>query len=319
MSNLNPKVMKLFGGEGKEIVSIAFSSDGTKIAFGHHDGIVTIYSLLTGKFIELYLLNEDENKDVTSIQFSPDNNILASSYANGIISLWPTNGNKEPIHILKGYGIMYSVAFHPNGKILVSGSDGEYTDENNLTSILQLWSVKEGKLIGKLNQEHGVYSLSFNPSGNILAVGSLNNEISFWRFENGIFLLEKRLKEHTEHVATVAFSPDGKILASGSDDKTVKIWYVDEGVNIFTIDGFDEDVVSVTFSPDGKSIVCCSSNNYCGDTPNNGTLKIYSKDTYELINTFKYGSAGFYSVKFSPNGKILAIATTDGICLLECI
>ena len=317
MSKSNPQVMKLFGSEGKIIHSIAFSSDGTKIAFGHNDGIVTIYSLLTGKFIELYLLNEDENIDVTSIQFSPDDNILASSYANGKIPLWHTNGNKEPIHILNGYGIMYSVAFNSNGEILVSGSDGEYIDKNGLTSILQLWSVKDGQLIGKLNQEHSVYSLSFNPSGNILAVGSLNNEISFWRFENGISL-EKTLKGHTQQVATVDFSPDGKILASGSDDKTVKIWSVD-GVNIFTIDGFDEDVVSVTFSPDGKNIVCCSSNNYCGDTPNNGMLKIYSTDTYQLINTFKYGSTGFYSVKFSPNGKILAIATTNGICLLKCI
>jgi WD40 repeat protein len=69
---------------------------------------------------------------------------------------------------------VYSVAFHPGGRILASGS----TD-----GTVKLWDVASGKNTATLRgHTDRVFSVAFSPDGRILATGAgrMDNSIKLW-------------------------------------------------------------------------------------------------------------------------------------------
>ena len=83
----------------------------------------------------------------------------------------------------------------------------------------------------------------------------------------------RTLRGHTSFARAVAFSPDGKLLATGAADHTVKLWDVAAG----------------------------------------NLLRTLSSDGYTLTNLFPSRSEPykFWSVAFSPDGKLLATGSDD--------
>jgi WD40 repeat protein len=98
--------------------------------------------------------------------------------------------------IWKAGGPVQSVAFHPDGKQLVSGSD-DHT--------IQLWDAKTGQPIGLPWKGHRdrVMSVAFTHSGKPIG--------SPWT-------------KDTNGVISVAFSPMGTRVVSGSDYHTLRLW-----------------------------------------------------------------------------------------------
>ena len=98
---------------------------------------------------------------------------------------------------------VYSVAFSPDGKTIVSGSRDE---------TIKVW-------------DSGVSALTHPPTLNpnltapVLAAASLE-------------LKAEKQSAHSSSVRSVAFSPDGNTIVSGSSDKTIKVW--DAGVSALT-------------------------------------------------------------------------------------
>src|SRR5688572_5069652 len=119
-------------------------------------------------------------------------------------------------------GIVYSVAFSPDGKTLASGS-GDKT--------IRLWEVNTGRLIRALSGHGGtVRSVAFSPDGKMIASGSEDKTIKLWQVSTGKHI--RLFNGHTGNVYSVAFSPDGKTLASSSEegnDSALRLWDVNTG------------------------------------------------------------------------------------------
>ena len=90
-------------------------------------------------------------------------------------------------------GMIYSVAFSPDGATIVSGS-------RDMT--IKVWDA--GTLA------HCIGSLSPRLSTPALATASLE-------------LKAEKQSAHSDYVRSVAFSPDGTTIVSGSDDQTIKV------------------------------------------------------------------------------------------------
>lgn len=109
------------------------------------------------------------------------------------------------------------VTFNPNGtQIAVATNDG---DIYLLTRADALWKVQ----VNVIRSQNRVYSLAFDPSGQLLASGHGDARVRLWDVTTGQAIGEPRVA-HTSAVLSVGFSPDGVWLASGSRDGSVILW-----------------------------------------------------------------------------------------------
>ena len=179
-----------------------------------------------------------------AVAFSPDGQILAMNEDNNI-AFWNADTGQR-LHELSGHKEeVTSLAFSPDGKILISGS---------YDRTISLWNVRERKQFGTLEgHTSAVYTVAFSPDGQYIASGDKDHKIILWPLYNDSS--PQILTGHSQEVFSVAFSADSKILASGSADGKIKMWRVSTGELIETLpEQHYRGVTSVAFSPDGRHI-----------------------------------------------------------------
>ncbi|MEM7552540.1 MAG: NB-ARC domain-containing protein [Cyanobacteria bacterium P01_A01_bin.84] len=220
--------------EGREIWSVAFSSDGKTIAAGC-DGM-SIPNDIDHQQVRLWNVKDKSEKilvghdiSVNSVAFSPDGSTLVSGSTDATMKLWDVSTSQLlqtfPEHQEQGVAI-YGVSFSPDGqKIANSSFDGS----------IRIWDVQTGKCIQVFPVDNRpVSAIAFCPNdSNIIASGSLGNSIKLWSIGTGE--CKQTFQGHTQEVIDLAWSYDGKILVSGSLDETIKIWDVNTGNCLHTL------------------------------------------------------------------------------------
>ena len=185
-----------------------------------------------------------------------------------------------------------SVAFNPDGKRIVSGSQDR---------MVKVWEAQTGQELLTLNgHTNTVTSVAFSPDGQRIASGSDDRAVKVWDVQTG--QETRSLQGHTSAVTSVAFSPDGQRIASGSKDATVKVWDAQTGQELLTLNGHTNTVTSVTFSSDGQRIASGS-----WDT----TVKVWEAQTGQETLTLKGHTSIVFSVTFSPDGQRIASGSWD--------
>ena len=305
----------------KGVESVAFSSDGRILAVGSEDEIVlwdvdteTRKLTLTGKgsFFNLII--------------SPDGrNIVARDYQTREamdMYLWNIN-TKEKNEIKSQHkiedhnGEVFSIAFNPDGKTLVSA--------HNLEK-MKLWDTTNGQLIATsygYQQQTMIRSIAFSPNGEIISGLSINSPKSYkiaaillWDATTGEY--QSSLNEHDEalsnsrpygHGGGIAFSSDGKTLVSGSLDGTVRLWKMktakgkDTGSLRATLNGHTAGVLCVDLSPDGRTIASGSVDK---------TVRLWDVRTQKVIAILEGHTAKILTVAFNPDGSTLATGCRAG-------
>jgi WD40 repeat protein/energy-coupling factor transporter ATP-binding protein EcfA2 len=187
---------------------------------------------------------------------------------------------------------VYSVAFSPDGKLIVSGSED---------NTVRLWDI-QGNPIGQPFQGHerSVSSVAFSPDGKLIVSGSEDNTVRLWDIQGNP--IGQPFQGHERSVSSVAFSPDGKLIVSGSWDKTVRLWDIQGNPIGQPFQGHEASVSSVAFSPDGKLIVSGSGDN---------TVRLWDIQGNPIGQPFQGHESSVNSVAFSPDGKIIVSGSYD--------
>ncbi len=194
-------------------------------------------------------------------------------------------------------GPVNSVAFSPDGKRIVSGSD-DHT--------VKVWDADRGVQVLSLQGHTGmVLSVAFRPDGKRIASGSNDQTIKVWDVVKGSEILT--LHGHMGSVWSVAFRADGKRILSGSVDSTVKTWDADKGGEPLCQWRDLGPVISVAFRPDGKYIVSGGWDN---------TVKVWEADRETLTLSLKGHTGSVRSVAFSPAGNRIVSGSEDGNVLV---
>ena len=186
-------------------------------------------------------------------------------------------------------GLILDVAFSPDGKFVVSGSDD---------GTARVWIAASGVEVARMTLDGGVNSVAFSPDGKFVVSGSDDGIARVWIAATGV---EVARMTHVGAVYVVAFSPDGKYVVSGSDDGTARVWIATTGLGVarMTLDG---GVNSVAFSPDGKFVVSGS---------DDGTARVWIATSGVEVARMTHDES-LQSVAFSPDGKYVVSGSDDG-------
>lgn len=185
-----------------------------------------------------------------------------------------------------------SVAFSPNGRRIVSGSQDK---------TIRVWDATKGKQLVILSgHEKAVSSAVFSWNGCQIVSGSADKTIRIWDTENGKQL--QCLQGHKNSVNSVTFSPDGQKIVSGSGDKTVCIWDAKSGRILQCLHGHRDTVYSVAYSPDGQRIVSGSADQ---------TVRLWNSVSGVQLRCLKGHKAPVASVAVSPNNQWIVSGSVD--------
>jgi len=132
---------------------------------------------------------------------------------------WSKKRVRSQVFTLAGHsGEVYSVAFSPDGKYVVSGSGDK---------LVKIWDAKTGAEVSSCLGVRcgGCFLWGFAHTSN-------------WEgSEERVCWQVCTLTGHSKSVLSVAFSADGQHVVSGSEDKLVMIWHTDPGIEVISVIG----------------------------------------------------------------------------------
>jgi WD40 repeat protein len=205
---------RTFTGPGAIPQAIAVSPNGARIAAANADGSASIMESATGEQVHAFRIARRDGEK-KALAYSPDGRLLAGTGEEGRqIDVWDTRNYHRSARLTGHTGVVYSVAFNGDGRLLASAS-GDRT--------VRVWDLPAAKCVAILaGHTDEVFSAIFHPDGKRLASAGRDRAIWLWDLATGQEVA--RLEGHTNFVFSLAFSPDGTSLASGSGDGTVRIW-----------------------------------------------------------------------------------------------
>jgi WD40 repeat protein len=291
-------------GAGGVMCGLAFSPDRKTIVTGR-DRQIGLWHASTGQPIgrPVFL-----NFPILSLAFSPDGNTILIGCENGSCLRWdaaltavffrsPSSPRAladlsplgSPLQYENGGGV-FSAAFSPDGKTILTGSGGD----------AQFWDADTGRSLGPRRRHPNlVRVVAFSPDGRTALTASQDGTTRLWetsavRQPGGSFSLASPAA-----IGQLAFSQDGNTILAACRDGTVRLCDVGTGRPVRQPLALPGGVGAVLLSPDGRVV-------------------LMNKQLFETATGKSIGQLllpqihSFVKPVFSSDGKILVVAGVEG-------
>jgi WD40 repeat protein len=224
-------------GQGQAVVcALDFSADGRLLATAGRNGTVAVWDIArpahpshASTIVYNRLNRHRPPSGLRAARFSPRRRLLAGGGHRDSVRaamLWditdparPTRTaalRPHPTVLADGSGLtVHAVAFSPDGRLLATASDRDYTSVSewwNLISLsfhdsmVVLWDITD--------PAHPIKLATLAERG-----GDRTTTTNRKRRRRPVLLTG-----HTSMASTLAFNPSGRLLATGSDDTTILVW-----------------------------------------------------------------------------------------------
>ncbi len=304
-------------GHSNRITSIVFSPDGNQLASASFDKTVRIWDLETSKTRRVL---RGHSSYAYSVAWSGDGKHLASVQVSGNHGaiLWDARSGKQTRHIKNVPTYAMDMVFRNGGdELLIAGRRGD----------VQAFNVDSGKRVFSASLDPSgrrsyFYSIALSPGGRMFAAfGQQNLKLMDLRSRNSYSLpTDERIMYGLQNAA---FSPDGYLMA-WSGTKKLHVMEMISGQEVLSINRGRVGRSAVTFSEDGRYLASADQRDdidvydlargkrvaqFAQAKPDRKGKKASARRV--MIQTYTH--SGTSSVRFSPNGKLLASGNAQGI------
>lgn len=212
----------------------------------------------------------DSNKDIIGMMFSPDDSQILLFSKNSFQVFDVESGKLIDSNDVDNE--IVTMKYAPNSKNIILRDD-----ENNLS----YREILNNKLIFEVKIDSNIIYIEFSPSGNKMAVGTVDDKVVMLSSLDGAQLYELHHPFSQRHAmdnsllvrpSFSVFSPSGKLIVTGSDDNQPIVWRASNGQKLKHLI-HNETVTGVDFLNDDGSIVTTT---YLGKVYR-WNLKLYDK------------------------------------------
>lgn len=249
-------------------------------AGGNLPSIEYLYKIKGGNYDEVVISPDGTRLAAASGWKSPI--IILDSDTHDVINRLPSTSNW-----------VHGVVFHPSAGTIATAHSNRR---------VKIWS-SQGRLLEVVETRSPAYSVAFDPTGNILAIGGSRTA---WFWEINKRRIAATFRTLASSVRSVEFSPDGRYFAAS--DAPTALWELSDGVlppekPMRSIGPRCHPSGGLTFSADSEFLAgACSG----------GLIWVSRVSSGELVQSFRLGNGpSVGAVRFGPHGPYLASAAND--------
>jgi WD40 repeat protein/tetratricopeptide (TPR) repeat protein len=275
---------------------------------------------------------------VLKASVSPDGSVIATLLEDASVVFWDAfTGNKLPIGIQEDLPIL-DFAWAQSGLRAATASQAGHA---------AMWTMRAGMRRGEVMPHRGpVLTMALSRDSKLMATGCEDGRARIWRIDGGMPL--PTVRSHSARARSAAYSLDGKHLVTAAEDHTALHW-VSGGVRPSgPALKHEAKVTCATFNPAATRILTCDDRgtvqwwdantgqadgapyrlaaraNWVDVHPDGERFVVSSgasASVWSIANREKplavishpgAGNTEMKNARFSPNGKWLATASTDG-------
>ncbi len=315
------------------VLTISFSPDGKKLAFGMINNIINLVTV-NGELLLEIKPDEQQFSNLQSIMFSPGGNRIASRFDFGGLVLWDASDGSY-VNAIKETdpSLLLSIfTYSSKGDFIVTGNGANY---------VRKWDTSNGTLLRSFGPyEDNIIGLALSPDDNLLATSVLwKSDIKISNIADGSEVLT--LQGNSYSYSHIIFSPDGNTLFARGYDGEVNAWNLQNGANISLK---IPDSTAIDISPQGENLAIINSGSieiwqlqprrlfkkmegvwsrvrnlaispdgaFIAGAYWDGNARVWSTIDQKIRHTFSVPSGEVESVAFSPDGKSIAVGATYG-------
>ncbi len=281
----------VLSGHEAEILSIAWSRAGDRVASSSADTTVRLWDGSTGRPLAVL---RGHAEPVVEMYLSGDASRLVTQSSDLDVRVWDV-ARGATIRTLPDVKEIRVGKLSPDGKRFAVGRSRR----------VQLWDTDTGAELPPLVcGDASVLALAFSPDGTRLAAGTNypQNRVWLWDVATGRALAA--MEGHINAISTLEFSPDGSRIVSASLDQTVRLWDCARGQLVTTLRGHSDKVIDAHFNQDGRHLASASVD---------GTLRLWDTHDRELVCVFRGQALVAHFAISRPDGSVLASVGSDGV------
>jgi RNA polymerase sigma factor (sigma-70 family) len=301
---------------GAGLLTVAYSPDGSTLASAGAGGTIRLWDAATG--MPRGALHQPSLTAILTLAFSPDGLTLATGgfvAANrktggeppSPLALWDVRTGRR-VRTLTAPGTVYAVAFSPDGRTL--GAGGAF-------DAVLLWDTATGATHKAFDTPRPppvptidrpcVRALAFSPDGQTLVAGGKSPIVRRWDLARGAE--GPPLTGNLSSVSALTFSPDGTKLFCAQYG-TIGVWDLAAGQDVLrTAWEGNGEISGMALAADGCTVAAALN----GGVQLVDTVCGRGRAVRKAMNS---PGGHCFSLGFSPDGKSLAGADTDGEILL---